>query len=156
MRVQREFQRRDLPGFRPLRTHALQAPHFVLQPFIDEGTRWAQEQDPIPPRLILLRCKFFGFKTLEATMKKFSLAILTIASLAGTAGTAFAQTYYYDDGDGYYVDPSPYYGPRYRDRYFYDDDRYERRIYRDRYRQWNGCPRHYTVQDGVCKPYRGY
>lgn len=89
-------------------------------------------------------------------MKKFSLAILTIASLAGTAGTALAQTYY-DDGDGYYVDPSPYYGPRYRERY-YDDDRYERRVYRERspYRQWDGCPRHYSVQDGVCKPYRGY
>jgi hypothetical protein len=24
------------------------------------------------------------------------------------------------------------------------------------YRGWNGCPRNYTVQDGVCKPYRGY
>lgn len=21
---------------------------------------------------------------------------------------------------------------------------------------WNGCPPYYTVQDGVCKPYRGY
>ena len=21
---------------------------------------------------------------------------------------------------------------------------------------WNGCPPNYTVQDGVCKPYRGY
>jgi hypothetical protein len=24
------------------------------------------------------------------------------------------------------------------------------------YRTWNGCPRGFTVQDGVCKPYRGY
>jgi hypothetical protein len=24
------------------------------------------------------------------------------------------------------------------------------------YRTWNGCPPYYTVQDGVCKPYRGY
>jgi hypothetical protein len=23
-------------------------------------------------------------------------------------------------------------------------------------RSWNGCPRGFTVQDGVCKPYRGY
>jgi hypothetical protein len=22
--------------------------------------------------------------------------------------------------------------------------------------RWNGCPRGFTVQDGVCKPYRGY
>ena len=21
---------------------------------------------------------------------------------------------------------------------------------------WNGCPPRYTIQDGVCKPYRGY
>lgn len=113
------------------------------------------EQDLLSRVLALQVSGLFGFQALEVTMKKFSLAILTIASLAGMAGTAFAQTYY-DDGGGYYVDPSPYYGPRYRDRYFYDDDRYERRVYRDRYRQWNGCPPHYTVQDGVCKPYRGY
>ncbi len=24
------------------------------------------------------------------------------------------------------------------------------------YRTWNGCPPNFTVQDGVCKPYRGY
>jgi hypothetical protein len=24
------------------------------------------------------------------------------------------------------------------------------------HRSWNGCPRGFTVQDGVCKPYRGY
>lgn len=24
------------------------------------------------------------------------------------------------------------------------------------YRTYNGCPRGFTVQDGVCKPYRGY
>ena len=23
-------------------------------------------------------------------------------------------------------------------------------------RSFNGCPRHYTIQDGSCKPYRGY
>ena len=27
--------------------------------------------------------------------------------------------------------------------------------YRPR-RTWNGCPYGFTVQDGVCKPYRGY
>src|SRR5262245_24563192 len=25
-----------------------------------------------------------------------------------------------------------------------------------RWRTWNGCPPNWTVQDGVCKPYRGY
>jgi hypothetical protein len=24
------------------------------------------------------------------------------------------------------------------------------------YNTWNGCPPYYTIQDGVCKPYRGY
>ena len=24
------------------------------------------------------------------------------------------------------------------------------------YRTWNGCPPNWTVQSGVCKPYRGY
>jgi hypothetical protein len=27
---------------------------------------------------------------------------------------------------------------------------------RDGWPTWNGCPPGYTVQDGVCKPYRGY
>jgi len=25
-----------------------------------------------------------------------------------------------------------------------------------RWRTWNGCPPHYTVQGGLCRPYRGY
>jgi hypothetical protein len=25
-----------------------------------------------------------------------------------------------------------------------------------RWRTWNGCPPNFTIQDGVCKPYRGY
>jgi hypothetical protein len=24
------------------------------------------------------------------------------------------------------------------------------------YNTWNGCPPNFTIQDGVCKPYRGY
>jgi hypothetical protein len=24
------------------------------------------------------------------------------------------------------------------------------------WRTWNGCPPHYTIQGGVCKPYRGH
>ena len=30
------------------------------------------------------------------------------------------------------------------------------RYYRGPYRTFNGCPPRYTIQDGVCKPYRGY
>jgi hypothetical protein len=35
-----------------------------------------------------------------------------------------------------------------RDRRYYD--------YSPGYGAGNGCPRNYTVQDGACKPYRGY
>ena len=46
-------------------------------------------------------------------------------------------------GGGYYGAPPPpprgYYGGGY---------------YRPQ--RWNGCPKGFTVQDGVCKPYRGY
>jgi hypothetical protein len=35
-----------------------------------------------------------------------------------------------------------------RDRRYYD--------YSPGYGEGNGCPRHFTVQDGRCKPYRGY
>jgi len=40
---------------------------------------------------------------------------------------------------GYYAPPPPYgyYPP-------------------SRWHTYNGCPPHYTVQSGVCKPYRGY
>jgi len=41
-----------------------------------------------------------------------------------------------------------YEGRRDRDRRYYD--------YSPGYGQGNGCPRHFTVQDGACKPYRGY
>jgi hypothetical protein len=86
-------------------------------------------------------------------MKKLALIVLAAASLVGTAGVASAQGY----GGGYYGDR--YYGDRYRQRY-YDDDRYYRR------RDSRGsravdcygrvCPRGFSVQDCVCKPYRGY
>ena len=92
-------------------------------------------------------------------MKKLAFILLAGASLLGTAGIALAQGYY---GGGY--GPGPYYGDRYRERY-YDDRRY----YRGRggyayptaacyyvYGRRICCPGGFTVQDGVCKPYRGY
>ena len=90
-------------------------------------------------------------------MKKLALVLLTVASLVGTAGVASAQY-----GGGYYGG-GPYYGDRYRERYYDYDDRYDRRQRRDDYRRNSRvdcygrvCPRGYTVQDCVCKPYRGY
>ena len=40
----------------------------------------------------------------------------------------------------YYPPPAPYYG--------YGGG--------GGYNTWNGCPPNFTIQDGVCKPYRGY
>ena len=86
-------------------------------------------------------------------MKKLALLALVGAALFAATGAASAQ--YYGPGYGVYI------GPRYdRD---YDEPRYYRRD-RERYRDYDRryyhraspCPRGYTVQDGVCKPYRGY
>jgi hypothetical protein len=102
-------------------------------------------------------------------MKKLALLALVGGALFATNGAASAQYY---SGTGYGV----YIGPRYdRD---YDEPRYQRRYderrgYGDRggivgensygrrelyYRVAPGgrCPARYTVQDGLCKPYRGY
>lgn len=85
-------------------------------------------------------------------MKKLILVTLATAALAVSAGAATAQVYYSGPGYGVHI------GPRYD-----DGDRYEGRRYRYRdgergyYRRgsYNGCRPHYTVQDGVCKPYTG-
>ncbi len=95
-------------------------------------------------------------------MKKLVLTTLASAAMFASVGAASAQVYYSGPGYGLHI------GPRYEDRYENryedrDDDRYERRRYRyresrdddRRYRTFNGCPRNYTVQDGVCKPYTG-
>ena len=95
-------------------------------------------------------------------MKKLVFILLAAASLIGTTGVTSAQygggPYY---GPGPYYAPGPYYGPRYRERYYDYDDGYYRGggggyYPPGRYRTWNGCQRGWTVQDGLCKPYRGY
>ncbi len=96
-------------------------------------------------------------------MKKFALILLATASLVGMADVASAQYGggpYYGPGPFYGRGPGPYYDERYRERNYDYDNRY----YRDgrgyyppgRYRTPNGCQRGWTVQDGLCKPYRGY
>ena len=95
-------------------------------------------------------------------MKTFTVAALAAAMIASATGSAPAQ--YFPPG---YDAPRNrgYDGPRSRD---YDGPyggRYygERRsfggggYYRPgRFRTWNGCQPGWTVQDGLCKPYRGY
>ena len=95
-----------------------------------------------------------------------SLAILAIAS---GAGPATAQAFYFGFG---YGPPRHHDGYEYY-RYYRPDRRYLRRYdgppvsyYRRRAPDWRNCewqwgrryccPDGFTVQDGACKPYRGY
>ncbi len=81
-------------------------------------------------------------------MRKIVLATLAAAALFATGGAASAQIYYSGPGYGAHI------GPRYEEPGYHRgwDRRHDRRFYRAR----NGkCPRNYTVQDGVCKPYTG-
>ena len=99
-------------------------------------------------------------------MRKITILALTLmAGVIISAGGASAQGVYLDFGNN----PGPRYrdyddGPRYRDR-----DRYRGERYGDRGRPKgrllstrpisstpNGCQNGWTVQDGLCKPYRGY
>lgn len=100
-------------------------------------------------------------------MKKLALVTLAAVALFATAGGASAQYYY--SGPRYEVQVEPQYRS-------YDYPRYQRwhrpyayrpYAYRSyeypRYQRWSGhyaraecARRNYTVQDGVCKPYRGY
>ena len=80
-------------------------------------------------------------------MKRLTIAVLTMGAIISAVGPAAGQGIYLDLGGP---------GPRYRD---YDEPRYrgERGYYRPgRFRTWNGCQQGWTVQDGRCKPYRGY
>ena len=99
-------------------------------------------------------------------MKKFTLFALLAGAIVSSEA-ASAQGVYLDFGNN----PGPRYrdydGPRYRD---YDGPRYrDRERYGDRgdrgdyyrpntarFRTFNGCQNGWTVQDGLCKPYRGY
>ena len=91
-------------------------------------------------------------------MKKLMFAALAAGAILATGGAASAQSFYFGVGPGYdgprYVYRDRYDGPRYR-RYYR-----EPRGYRAYGRYYGGrsssnlCPPHYTVQSGVCKPYR--
>ena len=86
------------------------------------------------------------------------IAAIALTALIASAGAASAQTFYFGVGPDPYYAPRPYYGPSpygptpNRPRYSS-----EAMFYRPgRYRTWNGCQPGWTVQSGLCKPYRGY
>ena len=79
------------------------------------------------------------------------------AMAVGTPVSTKAQGFYFGGGGVEVV--TPYRDREYRryDRYYGErsyayDRRYNGRYYNAR----NGCPRNFTIQDGRCKPYRGY
>src|SRR5215467_5265647 len=98
-------------------------------------------------------------------MKKFALVLFAATSLLGSGGIASAQYYY---GGGYYGAPGPYYGHRYYGGGYYGGRGYGYGgaiIGQNNYGQlerwypigrYGTCPRGFSVQDGVCKRYRGY
>jgi hypothetical protein len=88
-------------------------------------------------------------------MKRLTIAVLAMGRSSERLAPRGAQGIYFDLGPG----PGP--RPYYRD---YDEPRYYGpRYYREgggyyrpgRFRTWNGCQPGWTVQDGLCKPYRG-
>jgi hypothetical protein len=92
------------------------------------------------------------------------LAVIFIALAAALAASSMAQA---ADGcgrgwywNGYRCAPMRVYGPP-RYGYYEPAPRYYGRYRAYPYRPGHnygsaGCPWNYTVQDGVCKPYRGY
>lgn len=75
------------------------------------------------------------------------------AIVVGTPVPTMAQ-YIYGPGVSVEIGPNR---DRYDRRYYRDYDRsyaYDRRYQQRRYN--NGCPPNFTIQDGRCKPYRGY
>jgi hypothetical protein len=90
------------------------------------------------------------------TITKAMLALGFVAAVAASAFTpAKAQVYFSGPGVEVQVgDPYWRYHHRYR---YYRDYGYDGGPYAYAPgRTWRGCPRGYSVQDGICKPYRGY
>jgi hypothetical protein len=82
-------------------------------------------------------------------MRRFALLGLAAGLLFSMIGAACAQSYGGDRPRAREpATPRPYYRG-----HFYQGPGYYRP---GRYRTWNGCQRGWTVQNGFCKPYRGY
>ena len=98
-------------------------------------------------------------------MKNILISAVAAGAIISFAGAAAAQQIYLNFGPSYGPPPAygPGYGPGYGSGYgpppgpYYRSERMGRGYYRPgRFRSWNGCQQGWTVQDGLCKPYRGY
>ena len=92
-------------------------------------------------------------------MRTITQALLALGFVgAMTVSTAVPTMAQYIYGPGVSVEIGPN-RDRYDRRYSRDYDRsyaYDRRYQQRRYNTWNGCAPNFTIQDGRCKPYRGY
>jgi len=98
-------------------------------------------------------------------MRTITLALLALgfagAMAVSAPVTAKAQGIYFSGPGvgGVEIITRPYNHRHARYNRYYDNQPYAyeyARGYNGRYSSWNGCPPRYTIQDGVCKPYRGY
>lgn len=98
-------------------------------------------------------------------MRRILIAALGLLGVTIAAAPASAQYY----GPGYGYAPEPYYHGRSYPRYYGEREYYRPRAYRRGYAAVDLTPHfdprnggwfcsdvRFTVQDGVCKPYRGY
>jgi hypothetical protein len=96
-----------------------------------------------------------------STMRPIAKAILTFGTIGalavGPTASVRAQFPPQPPPPSYGYPPPPYgYYPPPPPMYYSPPPRYGYYPPSPRWRTWNGCPPHYTVQDGLCKPYRGY
>ena len=97
-------------------------------------------------------------------MRSITLGVLALsfagAMAIGNPIPAKAQSITFSGpGVGVEIVTRPYDRRHHRYDRYYGGQPYAYQYYRSydgRYRTFNGCPPNYTVQDGVCKPYRGY
>jgi hypothetical protein len=91
------------------------------------------------------------------TITKAALGLGFVGAMAASAfAPAKAQGVYFS-GPGVEVQVGdPEWRYRYHRRYYRDHEGAYAYAPAPRYRAWNACPRGYSVQDGVCKLYRGY
>lgn len=83
-------------------------------------------------------------------MRMIAKTIVVLSILGGMALGAGPASAQYAPYYPYPPPPPPryYYRPALPPGAYYPPSR--------RWRTFNGCPPHYTIQDGICKPYRGF
>jgi hypothetical protein len=85
-------------------------------------------------------------KSVATKAIKTAMALGFVGAMA-IGGTVPAAAFYIN-GPGFHVWVGHHHHPRYYD--------YYQGPAGGGWNTWNGCPPDYTVQGGVCKPYRGY